>query len=123
MRPPDALDHLVIRIDGLTGVAPVTPEDVVLEKAGADVMVVDVGDLELTATRRLELRDHVEDVRLVAIETGDGEASRRVRRFLDDFCDPPALEARHSEVAQLLGFAYTAEQVSGRLGLPLELVD
>src|SRR3989442_7722987 len=68
MRPADSLDHLVIGVDGLACVAPVALEEVVLEGACAHVVVVDVRDLELPATRRLELRDHVEDVRLVAVE-------------------------------------------------------
>src|ERR1700675_2812903 len=110
MRPPDALDHLVVGVYGLTGVAPVAPEDVVLELAGTDVVVVDVGDLELAATRRLELRDHVEDVGLVAIEARDGEATWWIRRLLDDLRDPAVLDPRDAEMTEMLGFANVREQ-------------
>src|SRR6186997_2242940 len=103
MRPPDTLDHLVVRIDGLAGIPPVPAEHVVLELAGTDVVVVDVGDLELAAARRLEFRDDVEDFGLIAIEARDGEAAWRIRRLLDDLHDAAVLDARNAEMTEMLG--------------------
>src|SRR5919198_3620079 len=57
VRSACALDHLVIRVDRLAGVAPVALEHVEPKYPGADVMVVDVRDLELAARRRFEITD------------------------------------------------------------------
>ena len=117
MRPAHSLDHLVVRLDGLSGIPPVPLEDVVLERAGTDVVVVDVGDLELAATGRLELRDDVEDVGLVAVEARHGEPARRILRLLDDLRDPAVLDARHAEVAEVLRLAHVGKQNARALSL------
>ena len=122
MRPPHALDHLVVRVDRLAGVAPVPLEDVELERPRADVMVVHVGDLELAAPGRLELGDDVEHVRLVAVEPGDGEESRRIVRLLDDFRDPSVLDARHAQVAQVLRLPHVREEDAGARSLLPEVL-
>ncbi len=86
-------------------------------------MVVDVGDLQLAATRRLELRDHVEDVGLVAIEACDGEAAGWISRLLDDLRDPAVLDARDAEMLEMLGFADVREQDARAFALLPEVVD
>jgi hypothetical protein len=86
-------------------------------------MVVHVGDLQLAAPGGLELGDHVEHVRPVAVEPGDGEESRRIRRLLDDFGDPSVLDARHAQVAQVLGLAHVRQEDAGALSLFPEVPD
>ena len=54
VRAANPVDHVVVGLDRLAGVAPVALEHVVLERALAHVVVVDVGDLELAASGRLE---------------------------------------------------------------------
>ena len=86
-------------------------------------MVVDVGDLELAATRRLELGDHAEDVGLIAIEASDGEAAWWIRRLLDDLRDPAVLNPRDAEMTEMLGFADVREQDPPAFALLAEVVD
>src|SRR5207247_2816703 len=78
--------HLVVRVDRLAGIAPVALEDVVLERARADVVVVDVRDLELAAARGLERRDDVEDVRAVAVEPRSEEHTSELQSRVDIVC-------------------------------------
>src|SRR6476646_5167251 len=123
MRPPDTLDHLVVRIDGLAGIPPVPAEDVELELARTDVVVVHVGDLELAAARRLQLRDDVENVGLVAIEARDGETAWWIRRLLDDLRDAGVLDARDAEMTEMLGLADMREQDARAFTLFAEVVN
>ena len=86
-------------------------------------MVVHVGDLELAASRGLELGDHVEDVGLVAVEAGDRESAGRLDRLLDDLRDPAVLDARDAEMTEMLGLAHVREQNPRSGALPSEVVD
>src|SRR5215210_5875957 len=58
----------VVGLDRLARVAPKPFEDVVRHCALADEPVVDIGDLELAPTRRLQRRDHFEDTGVVEID-------------------------------------------------------
>src|SRR5262249_29766645 len=116
-------DHLVVRGDRLAGVAPVTGEDVVLERALASEVVVHVGDLELAATRRLELRDDIEDIRLVAVEAGHGEPAGWVERLLFDPGDPPLPDPRPPQMPRVLRPADMCEQAARAVLLRLEVGD
>src|SRR3954465_4150893 len=123
VRPPQSLDHLVVRVDRLAGVAPVALEDVELERPRADVVVVHVRDLELAAPGWLELGDDIEHVWPVAVEPGDGEQSWRIRRLLDDFGDPAVLDPRNAQVAQVLRLPDVSEEDAGTLSLLAEIPD
>ena len=52
-----------------------------LQLAALEIAVVDVGDLELAARRRLEAGGDVEDAVVVEIEAGDGVVRRRLLGF------------------------------------------
>ena len=121
VRAAHALDHLVVRIDRLAGVPPVAVEDVVLERPLADVVVVDVGDLELAAGGGLELLDDVEDIRVVAVHARDGQCARGVERLLDDLRDATVNDPRHAEVTQMLRLTYVREQYASPHVLRLEV--
>src|SRR5207249_4315261 len=76
-----------------------------VEPAPTGVLAIHVGDLELTARRRLEAVDDLEDIRRVAIEADDRIVRRRRvearvddTRLLDDVDDPPVAVVReHAE--------------------------
>ena len=91
------------------------------ERACRDVVVVDVRDLELATGRRLEPLDHLEDVRVVAVNAGHREPARRVLRLLDDLGDASVDDPRHAEMAQVLRLAHVREQHAGTGGLGLEV--
>src|SRR6185312_13332239 len=67
--------------------------------------------------------DHVEYVRPVAIEPGDGEEPWRIRRLLDDFRDPSVLDARDAQVAQVLRLPHVRQEDAGTLSLLPEVAD
>ena len=123
MRAADTLDHLVVRIDRLAGVAPVALEDVVLEHPGPHVMVVDVRDLQLAAIRRLERADHLEDVGPVAVEPGDREPPRWIRGLLDDLDDPSVLDPWNAQMPQVLRLLHVGEEDPSATLLPAEVFD
>src|SRR5207247_6915717 len=77
----------------------------------------------LTGTRRLERRDHVEDIGLVAVEAGDREPSGRVRRLLDDLGDLAVLDSRDTEVAEMFRLPDVGKQHAGAGPLPAEVAD
>ena len=61
----------------LAGVLPPAPYRYDRESAALGVGAVDVGDLELTPTGRLEARDDLEHIRRVAVEPDNGIVRRR----------------------------------------------
>src|SRR5207302_1550842 len=69
---PDEVIDRVVRVDGLTGVSPEALDDVVLDRAGFDEVVVHVGDLELAPRRRRERRQHREHRAVVEVPAGGG---------------------------------------------------
>src|SRR5438067_9536824 len=92
---------LVVGLDRLAGVTPEALDDVVLHPGLADVVVVHVGDLELTPSRRLQGRDDLEDVGRVEVDAGDAVRARGVRRLLDDLRHPSvAIQLGDAEVLQ-----------------------
>jgi hypothetical protein len=65
------------------------PEVDQLRLAALEVVVVDVGDLELAARRRLQPGGDVDDLVVVHVQAGDREVRLRHRRLLldgEDFC-------------------------------------
>src|SRR5450759_1630050 len=94
----------VIGVDRLTGVAPEALEHVVLHQAAIDVPVVDVGDLELVAVRRLQHGEHIPHRLVVAVDAGDGEIARWLLGFLDDAHDASGpVHLGDAEVLEVLG--------------------
>src|SRR3984893_11575003 len=94
---------LVVGLHRLTGVAPEAFDYVVLDAAVVEVPVVDVRDLELSTTGRLQLGQNLPHGIVVEIDTGDGEFAGRIFRLLDDAFDAiGAVEVGHTEVAQVV---------------------
>src|SRR5439155_27331267 len=82
--PPDAIDH------------------VVLHDPAPNVLVVDVGDLQLSPARGSKPGDDLEDRGVVEVDAGHGELAGRVCRLLDDAADAPAaVEVGHAEMAKV----------------------
>src|SRR5256885_10635894 len=81
---PDEVVDRVVRIDGLTGVSPEALDDVVLDRASPDEVVVHVRDLELAPRRRCERREHREHRAVVEVHAGHGVRARGVLRLLGD---------------------------------------
>src|SRR5207247_10869198 len=111
---------LVVRIDGLAGVAPESLEDVVLHRAALHECIVHIGDLELAASRRLERRDDFPHALVVEVDPRDCEVARWALRLFDDVYDSIPLESGNTEMAKMRGVADRREQDAGAAGLRLE---
>src|SRR5436190_6106185 len=93
--------------------ARVAPEPLELgppEQAVLEVEVVDVGDLQLAAPRRLEPRDVVEDATVVEVETADGEIAPRLLGLLLDPRDPLRVGGVEDRAAVALGVVDALEE-------------
>src|SRR5581483_6885230 len=100
--PPHEVVHRVVAVDRLAGVAPESFEHVRLERAALGVPVVDVGDLELAAAGRLELRQELPDLLVVEVDAGHDIGTGRIGGLLDDANDPPAVELGYAEMPEVL---------------------
>src|SRR6266568_6847536 len=89
------------RLEG-AGVGPPALEGLEAEVPLREVAVVDVGDLELAAGRRLEGADEVEDLRVVEVDAGHGEVALRIPGLLHDPGDLVALHLGHPEALRVL---------------------
>src|SRR4029077_9962093 len=93
----------VVSLDRLARVTPEAVEHVVLHEPALDIPVVDVGDLQLPAARRLQARKYIPDGLVIEVRTGDGELARRILWLLNDQLDAAAaVELRHAKVLQVL---------------------
>ena len=101
------------------GVGPPAVEFVPGHLAAADVMVVDIGDLEFAAARGHESLDHVKDGGVVKIDADDGHVRPRRGRLFLDIDDTVAVELRHAESLRV-GHAF--EQYLGTAALKAVLV-
>jgi hypothetical protein len=89
------------------GVRPPAVHHAVAQVVPLDVPVVDVGDLELAARRRLEPLDDFEDARVVNVDAGHREAAPGLEGLLLDAGDAAVLEHRDAEA---LGIVNLGEQ-------------
>ena len=119
----DEVDHLVVDLDRLAGVAPEAVDDVVLHIAAIDVGVIDVRDLELAPPGRLERLDDVEDAGVVHVDADHGVLRRGVLGLLTDVQNAAVLDDRHAEVAQVLRILHLLEQHPCATLLTLEVLD
>src|ERR1043166_2843996 len=120
----DEVSDLVVGLDGFAGVAPKAFQDVVLHQTAFQIPVVDVGDLELAASRRLELRDYLPDRLVVEVNAGHREIAGRLGGLLMDAGDPAvAIELRDAEIAQVLTVALPREHDACAPRLLLECGD
>src|SRR5581483_2306806 len=114
--------HLVVRVDRLACIAPESFHDVGLHQPATDIPVVHVGDLELAATGRLQRRKDLPHLRVVEVRAGDGVATRRRLRLLDDLLDTVAVHACDAEVAQMLVLLDMGEHDARTGRLPREIL-
>src|SRR5688572_7775462 len=99
-----ALSHVVARANEAfegAGIGPPAVERGVRQIAAAEVFVVDVSDLQLATSRRLEGLGDGKDIVVVHIDANDREIAGRIRRLLDDLRDLPALELHHAETLRI----------------------
>src|SRR5207253_2582367 len=89
------------------GVRPPTRETVTLQGPGAQVVVVDVRDLQLAAGARFEGADDVEDLRVVEIDPHHRQIALRLLRLLHDADDARTI---HLGDAVTLGVVDLLEQ-------------
>src|SRR5438874_7777660 len=118
------VDHLVIHVDRLAGVAPEAFDDVVLHQTAIHVGIVDVSNLELTATRWLEIAYSLEYARVVHVDANDRVRARRRFGLLANVRQPVVFaEYRHAEVPQMGWILHLLEQDSPALRLGREVLD
>jgi hypothetical protein len=86
------------------GIGPPAVQNVILKLAFPDVIVVHVGDFELTARRRLQRFDDVEYLAIVHIDSGHGEFRRRRLRFFVDADDLRTFDLGDSETLRIFHF-------------------
>src|SRR5260221_9714916 len=80
------------------------PELLDLEPLRPQILVVEIGDLELAARRRLQSRGNLGDLLVVEIETGDRIVRGRARRLLDKGTDAAVRgKVDHAILARLAG--------------------
>src|SRR5436190_14160096 len=104
----------VVAVDRLAGVTPEAVHDVVLQLAALGVVVVHIGDLELTASGRLQRLDHREDSRVVAVHAGHRILARRLLRLLHDPRKAPiGIELRDAQVLQVLALGHLRQHHAG----------
>src|SRR6476661_9824769 len=101
-----------------TGIRPPAPEDVEPHGAGADVGVVDVGYLELSASRGLEACDDRERLSVVHVAAGHDQIALRPLRLLLDLDDLLTPHGRDTEPARVMR-SHALEQDAGAAALLL----
>src|SRR2546422_7188894 len=114
----DVIVDRVISLDRLAGVPPEAFQNVVLHQATFHIPVVDVGDLELASTRRLQARQHTPHGFVVEIRAGDRELAGWILRLFDDSLDALAsVEVSDAEVPEVLAILLSRQHDarSGRL--------
>ena len=117
------VDDVVIDVDRLAGIAPEAGDDVVLHRASVDVGVVDVGDLELAASRRCQVLDDLEDARIIHVDADHRVRRRRALGLLTDVQDAAVLHDRHAQMAQVRGALHLLQQQPRPARLSLEILD
>src|SRR3989441_980727 len=114
----DVIVDRVISLDRLAGVSPEAFQNVVFHQATFHIPVVDVGDLELAATRRLQARQPTPHGFVVEIRAGDRELAGWILRLFDDSLDALAsVEVSNAEVPEVLAILLSRQHDarSGRL--------
>ena len=96
------------------GVGPVARQDAVAQPALLQIVIVDVGDFQLAAPARLQRPDHLEDIRRIEIDAGDGIIALRVGRLLLDTDDLAIAELGHA-VALRIGHLFERDPGPVRL--------
>ena len=97
---PHEVVHRVVRLYRLAGVSPEPLEHVERHRPLLHVVIVDVGDLELSPTGRLEGGDDREDGGVVAVDAGDPETAGGHLGLLFD--------PRHPSIGREDGYAEVA---------------
>src|SRR6185437_16262262 len=78
-------------------VSPPAVENAVPERTFREIVVIQIGDFQFTASRRSERADFLENRRVINIKTGHREIGFGLLRLLFDANDLIALKHRHTE--------------------------